>query len=93
LWYVTYKKDLSLRRAYFWGRDTRKKDQLHIFHTIEFWILMFVLSFVNFIFLLIFAGMVFHLIFDFVEYIYEEISKKGHKSTRAFSFIMWLKRH
>ncbi len=93
LWYFIYKKDLSLKKAYWWCRETREKDQLHIFHIIEFWVLMFILSFVHIFFLLIFIGIVFHLIFDFIDYIYEEVTKGWHKSTRAFSFILWLKRH
>jgi len=93
LWYVICKKDFNLRKAYWWCRESRQKDQMHIFHTMEFWVLMLLLSFVHIFFKLVFIGMIFHLIFDFIDYLYEETSKKGHKSTRAFSFIMWLRRH
>ncbi|MEK6934296.1 MAG: hypothetical protein AABW46_00285 [Nanoarchaeota archaeon] len=93
IWYFIYKKDFSIKNAYRWCRDTHMKDQLHIFHVIEFWILMFFLSFIHILFGIVFAGMVFHLILDFIDYIYEEVRYKGHKSTRTFTFSTWLRRN
>ena len=33
LWYFIYKKELNLKKAYWWCRETREKDQLHIYMT------------------------------------------------------------
>ncbi|MEK6841446.1 MAG: hypothetical protein AABW57_01780 [Nanoarchaeota archaeon] len=71
------------------------KDQLHIFHTIEFIILFILLTIIsnNFYLILISMGLVLHLILDAIYYIY--ITKKNIelKQTRAFSLISWIKRN
>ena len=83
LWYVYRKKSFNLIKAYFWFKEKRKKwlqlsekeREKHrraylIFHSIEFWILLFLLSFMNKLFLFILIGVLFHMIFDYIEIIY-----------------------
>ena len=91
IWYIIRHRDFSLKRAYFHHKNklTREKDMLHIFHVWEFWVLMFVLAFFHNLFTLISLGLFFHLIMDFIE-LYLNMDTIN---ARAFSFIMWLKRH
>ncbi len=63
-------------------------DMMHIFHVWEFWVLMFLLSFINKFFFIIFLGMVLHLSLDFYDMFKIQIY-----GCRAISFLGWLKRH
>lgn len=82
LWYIYRKKSLNLKKAYFWFKEKRKiwiklsekerekyKRPYLIFHSIEFWIFLVILSFVNKLFLFILIGILFHMIFDYIEII------------------------
>ncbi len=71
------------------------KDQLHIFHTIEFMII-FILSIIfyrNIYILLLGIGLVLHWILDEIYLIYMIYKKEELKQTRARSVIFWLKRN
>lgn len=82
IWYFYRKKSLNLKKAYYWFKK-KKHDWLKlsekerekynraylVFHSIEFWILLLILYFVNKIFLFILIGVLFHMIFDFIEII------------------------
>lgn len=83
IWYVYRKKSPNLKKAYLWFKEKRKiwfkfpekerekyKRAYLIFHSIEFWIILSMLSFVNKIFVFILIGVLFHMIFDFIEIIY-----------------------
>ncbi len=92
--YAIRKKDFSLRNAYRYFDNRHKpntnpeKDLLHIFHTIEFFLLIIILSlFFQFIFITL-IGMVFHELLDLVEF-----TRKKLWDFRAISAIMWMKRH
>jgi hypothetical protein len=80
LLYAIKKKDINLEAAYQWfierkeeyfkmSIEERKKFKqiIMVFHTLEFWILLFALSFISQIFLFILAGIMLHLIFDWIE--------------------------
>ena len=83
LWYFYRKKSLNLKDAYFWfkekrqkwlklskkGREDYKRVYL-VFHSIEFWIILGLLSFINQIFLFILIGVLFHMILDYIEIFY-----------------------
>jgi len=82
IWYFYEKKSLNLKHAYYWFIENRKKWLMLskkqrgdykrvylIFHSIEFWIFLLILSFINRIFLLILVGVLFHMIFDYIEII------------------------
>lgn len=87
MWYVQRKKDLSLRRAYIWAKKHMNppKPFFHIFHTIEFLILILVLSYFFNFFLFIFIGMIFHSILDLMEMIYnKQLNGREFSSIRYF---------
>ena len=76
-------KDLSLKRIYKssvkrrekWMNFSVKEKKEYklrpfIFHGIEFWIVILVLSFFHKIFLYIFLGIMIHMFFDFIDMIY-----------------------
>ncbi|MEW6062887.1 MAG: hypothetical protein AB1571_00760 [Nanoarchaeota archaeon] len=93
--YVIRKKNLSVIKAYREGmkfyRESVKLGRpvrlniLHVFHTMEFLILVIVLSFFNKIISLVAIGMLFHIILDLGWL----IKRKALKS-RAHSLIKWL---
>lgn len=68
IWYTNRKKDWNLKRAYKWNTYLERKHEkaMHIFHTIEFLILIFILSFFLRIFFYILIGILFHSILDFI---------------------------
>jgi len=71
LFYVKRKKNWSLRKSYEWNFGLRKKHKpiLHIFHVVEFIILICASSYFLNIFLFVFIGILFHSIFDLIEMI------------------------
>lgn len=88
LYYMKFKKfDLVKGYKYFSEKDCWKEliNSLSIFHTVEFLILMIVLSFYYKLFILMVIGMVPHLIMDFI---YE--SKATGRLVKCPSFIYWL---
>lgn len=84
--YVISKKDWNLKRAYFFfkkGRDIIH-IRLHIFHTMEFWILLLIASFYSEIIFIIFIGAFIHMIMDLSNlYIHNSMP-------RANSLIFWM---
>jgi hypothetical protein len=63
--YIIIKKDLSLKKAYFWERyENKAKGKLNILHTIEVLVILGILSiYIKYIFF-IFIGFIFHFILD-----------------------------
>ena len=89
LFYVFRKKDFNLKRAYIWHKSLPKdhKPLMQIFHTIEFFIIIFLLSFIWIGFLFILIGLLLHSIIELIDMIY---SKKFNG--REFSLISYLVR-
>ncbi len=87
VWYGFKKKDWSLKNAYNRNKALPKKHKpiMHIFHTIEFLIMVFMLFYFWNGFLFILVGMVFHSILDILDIFYNK--KLG---AREFSFIRYL---
>jgi len=82
LYFIWTKKDFSLVHAYRWFVRNRKftasipfsqrrkyKLPVMIFHGIEFWIFLLVLSFMNKIFIWVLVGTIAHMFVDFTELI------------------------
>jgi hypothetical protein len=71
IWFIQRKKDFNLKRAYSWYLKIPKnhKPFMHFFHTLEFFILIFLFSFFWNSFLYILIGMLFHSILDIGEMI------------------------
>jgi len=92
IYYVLKFRDLSLKKAYKYFRGYPKKrhfkDVLFIFHTIEFFGLLIILSFYNDIIFLIFISISLHQILDMIL-----LYKIDAFESRTFSLIMWLKRN
>ncbi len=92
--YILRKKDVNLFRAYKWhillGRNLKEKLKqipfYHVFHSVEFIILLGILSFFSRWFFYILIGVLFHSFLDF----YGFIAHKEFKS-RAYSFISYLR--
>ncbi len=86
-WYFLKHKSLNLYQAYMYHRPggNNEKNILHIFHTIEAWLIFFILSFFNILLWILFLGVTYHLIMD----VYDMI-KYNYYDVRAFSFIKWI---
>lgn len=82
LWFVIKKKDFSLKKAYKWFKEKKKKylslnlkerqeykKTFLIFHGIEALLIVFLLAYLNKLFLYVLIGMVFHLVLDYIEFI------------------------
>jgi hypothetical protein len=71
IWFIFYKKDFNLKNAYSFLKDQGfHKPTLMIFHTVEFILLIGLLSFLNEFFIYIFIGIIFHSIVDIIYLIY-----------------------
>ncbi len=85
-WYALNFKDFNPRNSYFFHKERMQLnsiDRLHIFHVIEFWLFLLILSIVISIPTII-MGLVVHLIMDFSDM---HITSKNLRST---SLILWL---
>ena len=89
VFYVSRKKNFNLKKAYYWHKGLPKnhKTIMHIFHTLEFMILILILSFFWNGFFFIFIGMVFHSALDLIDIFYNY--KFG---VRELSFIRYILR-
>jgi len=89
LFIVKRKKNWNLKKAYYWHKGLPKdhKTMMHIFHTIEFTILILILSYFWNGFFFIFLGMLFHSGLDLIDLFY--YSKYG---AREFSLIRYVLR-
>ena len=85
LYYVLKYKTLNFSKAY--SYYLKKQDELFlmIFHTIEFWILLLILSSFSMIFIFLLIGLLPHLTMDYIEMISGKDLNK-----RADSIIQWL---
>jgi len=99
LYYVFKKKDLSPFRAYAWFIELDKrmeklsaakrkqyKTPLMIFHGIEFWLILLILSFYSRIFTFILIGVAVHMILDYVD-IYRERAPFYAKFSQIYTCI------
>ncbi|MFC1685696.1 hypothetical protein ACFLZZ_01580 [Nanoarchaeota archaeon] len=78
--YVINKKDLNVRRAFNWFYKAylkqcregiiNKRKRLYVFHTIESFIVIILLSFLNPFFIYVLIGALFHLFLDTIHSIY-----------------------
>ena len=66
-------------------KGIRERGDFHIFHTVEFHILVGLLSFYWIGFFFIFIGMIFHSLLDIASILYEDFMYQ-----REFFFVVWL---
>ena len=69
------------------AKGIRERGDFHIFHTLEFHILVGLLGFVWIGFFYIFIGMIFHSLLDIVSLLYEDFMYE-----REFFFVAWFYR-
>jgi len=89
LLYVFRKKDLSVKKCYDYHKDIEGlgKDNLEIFHTFEFWVLLLVLSFYYYLFWFVLLGVMFHMVLDWID-LYKRYYRI--KKVRAWSLVRWM---
>lgn len=88
-------KNFSLKDCYeFHHPFAKEKDLLHIFHVIEFYLLILIIGLFIQPILWLFLGLLYHISFDFIKGAYLKYYKKDPRAynTRAKSLIMWLRR-
>jgi len=92
LFYVVLKKDINPIKAVKWffteGKKYENKKKyrfafLQIFHTIDFFLLLAILSFFSKIALLIFIGCIFHMCVDLIEHI---VTRQVYLKVPSFFF-------
>ena len=92
IYYVLKFKDLNLKKSYKYFADYIKKkhfkDVLFIFHTIEFFVLLIILSFYSKLMFLFLISTILHQILDLFDFY-----RYNFWDARAFSLILWLKRN
>lgn len=95
LLYVLKYKTLNIKKAYARFKETHKRKRREepttfdlLFHSVEFFILMLILSFFNEIFLLIFTGLFLHLLTDKIIKKWIAQLYKDKKITN-YSIIIW----
>jgi len=87
IWYIMRKKDFSLKKAYEYGKKSDNNESyLHIFHTVEFWILIGIWAMYSKLIFMIVLGLSYHLVLDFIYIFY----KKAYFA-RNLSYFMWVK--
>lgn len=82
--YVWKFKNLSFKKAHTYFKNIKETNDIAIFHTWEFIILILILSLFYKILFLVFLGLLYHMILD----IYEVYTKN---IKRPFSLIFWIK--
>jgi len=90
VFFIQRERNFSLKKAYrWWSKDLPRnhKPMLNIFHTVEFHLLVLVLSFYIPLFLYVFIGMIFHSLLDILYLGYFNLL-----GCREFSLIRYLLR-
>ncbi len=87
-------KDLNLKNSYYrhMDKNLERKNQLHIFHTIEFVLLVFIILIYSksIIISIISLGLILHLLLDFIYHFYLIKNNIEMKQTRSYSLISFL---
>ena len=90
IWEVFKSKDISFMKAYRRCKNKSKGSRFsfdfHVFHLVEFWILMLVWGMFSELGFVIFLGLIFHMVLDFIDAISKETYNKG----RPLSFFEWI---
>lgn len=90
-------RNLSIINSYKMHMNEERiaKDQLHVFHTVEFIISFLLLTLIsrNIYLILLSIGLLVHLILDIIYMIYLIMNNIKLKQTRALSLIFWINRN
>ena len=87
------KKTLNLKKLYFWHKSLGEdhKSIMHIFHSIEFIIILVILSYIFNFYLFILIGTLFHSILDLIEITYK--NKWGCREFSLFRYLILNKKY
>jgi len=87
IWYVKREHDWNLRNAYIWHKTQplMHKPVMHIFHTVEFILIIIILSFYSQFFLFLSIGLLLHSVMDIID-----MFPKRRYSCRELSLIRYL---
>ncbi len=77
-------KDISFKRCYEWHKQDKGRDELHLFHTVEVWIILLILSIFSKIAFLFSIGLFLHMMLDFLNIYTNKLYGR-----RAVSIIAW----
>tara|TARA_Y100000310_G_scaffold344452_2_gene457288 strand:- start:262 stop:651 length:390 start_codon:yes stop_codon:yes gene_type:complete len=88
LFYLIYFKDYSLKNAHHYFLNNPKRTHLFIFHTIEFWTLLLILSTITPFFLAILIGIFLHITQDLIFHIQHPKTLKY----KPYSLILYLRK-
>ena len=87
LYYIFKFKDFSYKRMYSYFKERKfRKKVINIFHTIEFYVIIFVLAFYNIYFLIIAIGLLLHVTMDIIYFFY-----LGRFDLRYWTLTGWIK--
>ncbi|MBU1246185.1 MAG: hypothetical protein ABIJ20_04565 [Nanoarchaeota archaeon] len=89
LYYILKKRNFNLKKAYQCETKPFGRDRLHIFHTIEFYTLIFGLAIFHNFFFFILIGLSFHQLIDIVDVIIFPY-KRGWRTNSIYT---WINRH
>jgi len=88
LWYVWKEKDWSLKKAYFYLKNSKRKvKRMMILHTFEFLLLLGIASFYSKFLFYILIGFVFHSIVDIIDML-----RTKELNEREFFFVNWFRK-
>lgn len=87
IWLLKRNKTFSLKKSYDWYKALphNHKPIMHIFHTIEFFVVIFLLSYLWQGFLFILIGLLFHNFLDIIQMVYD-----NELSGREFILIRYI---
>ena len=89
LYYLIKFKNPSVKKAYNYHLPILPDEKIHIFHTIEFYLLLIALSFLHIFFIFILLGVSFHFILDIID-----VNMYRWKvGRRTKSIYTWINRH
>jgi hypothetical protein len=85
--YVYEKRDFSISRSikYYYNKSIKRKHEVYLLHTVEFWLLLLILGYYYSIFIFILFGVLFHMACDFIDMVH-----KKYYDVRVYSIIIWM---
>jgi len=90
IWFIFNFKNFNLKKAYLYAKNNKSKKnrkKLMIFHTIEFLILILILSYFFKFLIYVFIGLAFHILIDTIDLVFK--IRKNKKSLRYLSSIYY----
>lgn len=80
-------KNFNLKQSYWRHRLDKARDDLHIFHVIEVWIILVIASFYSWTIFFFTLGLMNHLVYDLLD-----LAIRKNYGRRSYSVITWIAR-